>query len=101
MTLFALTPEEKRVVIFVVLMILFGVAVKEYRKQHRPATIVHKVDRTRETQALAAALRGSPAAAETPSASPHIKHARKARTPRAAAVSSPALTPTAVESPSG
>ena len=32
MKLFVLTPEEKRVVTFVMLMILLGVGVKEYRK---------------------------------------------------------------------
>lgn len=34
MNLFVLTPEEKRVVAFVMLMILVGVCVKEYRKRH-------------------------------------------------------------------
>jgi hypothetical protein len=32
--IFVLTPEEKRVVAFIALMILVGVSVKEYRKRH-------------------------------------------------------------------
>jgi hypothetical protein len=32
--LFVLTPEEKRVVAFIMFMIIVGVCVKEYRKRH-------------------------------------------------------------------
>jgi hypothetical protein len=37
--LFVLTPEEKRVVAFVMLMILIGICVKEYRQRHQPPPV--------------------------------------------------------------
>jgi len=78
---FVLTPEEKRVVAFVISMILIGIYVQEYRKRHPPAPIpieAQKHPRTRR--------KGPPSASVTPSTeqtaastTPRPKRSRKPR----------------------
>jgi hypothetical protein len=49
---FVLTPEEKRVVSFVIAAFLLGVATKHYRDSHpqKPATVEKKHSRPARTQ---------------------------------------------------
>ena len=81
MNLFILTPEEKGVVAFAVMMILVGVCVKEYRKRHPgppPSIEVQKHPWMRKLPPLPSA---TPQPPDTGSSStPRPKRSRKART---------------------
>ncbi len=80
MNLFVLTPEEKRIVAFVMLMILLGVGVKKYRTRHPPAPIsaeVRKHPWMRKLPPLPLATPGSAQAASDSTARPRSRKPRK------------------------
>ncbi|MBV9010069.1 MAG: hypothetical protein JO354_13030 [Verrucomicrobia bacterium] len=79
-----LTPEEKRVVVFVMLMIVLGVCVKEYRKRHPVPPVPVEVQKHPWMRKLPP-LPASPAALATTApvidapATPSARRVRKAR----------------------
>jgi hypothetical protein len=84
MNLFVLTPEEKRVVAFVMLMILVGICVKEYRKRHPVPPVPIQVQKHPWMRRLPPL----PSTTATPSATARSKRSRKPRKSK-----SPAITP--------
>jgi hypothetical protein len=83
MQLFVLTPEEKRVVAFVMLMILVGVCVQEYRKRHPVPPVPIEVQKHPWMRKLPPLPSVTPQVTEaTGSATPRPKRSRKPRKPK-------------------
>ncbi|MGI9114389.1 MAG: hypothetical protein ACR2FX_05035 [Chthoniobacterales bacterium] len=83
MNLFVLTPEEKRVVAFVMAMILVGVCVKEYRKRHPVPTVPIQVQRHPWMRKLPPLPSPTPEPSQaSDSASSATPHPRRSRKPR-------------------
>jgi hypothetical protein len=72
---FVLTPEEKRVVAFIMLMILVGVCVKEYRKRHPVPPVPIEVQKHPWMRKLPPL----PSPTATPSVTARPKRSRKPR----------------------
>ncbi len=79
MNLFVLTPEEKRVVAFTMLMIVVGVGVKEYRKRHPVPPVPVEVQKHRWMRKLPPLL--SPTATPSATARPNRSRKPRKRTP--------------------
>jgi hypothetical protein len=78
--LFVLTPEEKRVIAFVMLMILVGVCVKEYRKRHPVPPVPIEVEKHPWMRKLPPLPSATPQASDpATSAAPRSKRSRKPR----------------------
>jgi hypothetical protein len=77
--LFVLTPEEKRVIAFVMLMILVGVGVKEYRKRHPVPPVPIEAQKHPWMRKLPPLPSPTTDTSQADSAAPDLKRSRKAR----------------------
>jgi hypothetical protein len=80
--LFVLTPEEKRVVAFIMLMIVVGVCVKEYRKRYPvppPPIEVQKHPWMKKPLPSPAAAASTRSGVQDALATPRAKRSRKSR----------------------
>jgi hypothetical protein len=81
MKLFVLTREEKQVIVFIMLAILLGLGVKEYRRQNPPMSPAMPQNSSREFAASVGSAASSKTVAATlsPSGSPRARRSRKPR----------------------
>lgn len=79
--IFVLTTEEKRVIAFVMLMILIGVGVKEYRKGHPPTAVptAEQKDPALRKLSESSISADEPSASPADSPTPRAKRSRKPR----------------------
>jgi hypothetical protein len=76
--LFVLTPEEKRVVAFVMLMILLGLGIKEYRRRHPPPALPAQLQKHSSFAKLPPLVSPTPSS-QSETATTHPKRFRKPR----------------------